>query len=68
MSVVIEADGSVKPCFFHAAVGNLRRQPLASIVSGNLAAFRGALDVASNPVCTRCVCSIRTGWRSAPWA
>jgi len=68
MSVVVEADGSVRPCFFHEAVGNLRRQSLEDIVSGNLASFRRGLDVSSNPVCARCVCSIRTGWRRAPWA
>jgi MoaA/NifB/PqqE/SkfB family radical SAM enzyme len=67
MSVVVEADGAVRPCFFHEPVGNIRRSPLASIVERNLSAFRAALDFASNPVCTRCVCSIKTGWRSAPW-
>jgi Fe-coproporphyrin III synthase len=66
-SVVIEADGSVRPCFFHEAVGNIRQSPLASIVATNLPAFRRSLDVASDPVCTRCVCSMKTRWRSAPW-
>src|ERR1700680_1834035 len=28
MSVVIEADGAVRPCFFHEAVGNIRRAPV----------------------------------------
>jgi MoaA/NifB/PqqE/SkfB family radical SAM enzyme len=67
MSVVIEADGAVRPCFFHDAVGSVRQRALASIVARNLTAFRHNLDIASNPICTRCVCSIRTGWRSAPW-
>ena len=67
VSVVIEADGAVRPCFFHEAVGSVRRSPLSSIVEQNLAAFRAELDFASNPVCARCVCSIKTGWRSAPW-
>lgn len=66
-SVVIEADGSVRPCFFHEAVGNIRQSPLASIVATNLPAFRSSLDFASDPVCTRCVCSMKTRWRSAPW-
>jgi Fe-coproporphyrin III synthase len=66
-SVVIEADGSVRPCFFHEPVGNIRRTPLASIVESNLSTFRSTLDFASNPVCTRCVCSMKTRWRSAPW-
>lgn len=67
MSAVIEADGSVRPCFFHQSVGSVRLEPLASIVKRNLPAFRESLTIASNPVCTRCVCSIKTGWRSAPW-
>jgi MoaA/NifB/PqqE/SkfB family radical SAM enzyme len=66
-SVVIEADGSVRPCFFHDPVGNIRRAPLASIVGDNLAGFRSTLDFASNPICARCVCSMKTRWRSAPW-
>ena len=68
MSVVIEADGAVRPCFFHEAIGNVRLASLDSIVRRNLAAFRTDLDIASNPVCRRCVCSKRTGWRSQPWA
>jgi Fe-coproporphyrin III synthase len=67
MSAVIEADGSVRPCFFHQTVGSVRLEPLASIVRRNLPAFRENLSIPSNPVCARCVCSMRTGWRSAPW-
>jgi MoaA/NifB/PqqE/SkfB family radical SAM enzyme len=67
VSVVVEADGSVRPCFFHDAIGNVRRTPLASILADNLRVFRRGLDVATNPICRRCVCSIRTGWRHAPW-
>ena len=67
MSVVVEADGAVRPCFFHKPVGNVRYAPLAAIVARNLPAFRRTLDVGSNPVCTRCVCSMKTGWRHAPW-
>ncbi len=67
MSAVIEADGSVRPCFFHQTVGSIRREPLEAIVQSNLPDFRNSLVVGSNPVCTRCVCSMKTGWRSAPW-
>jgi MoaA/NifB/PqqE/SkfB family radical SAM enzyme len=67
MSAVIEADGAVRPCFFHEAVGNIRRAPFRSILAGNLRAFRGALDVSTDHVCRQCVCSIRTGWKSSPW-
>lgn len=67
ISVVLEADGGVRPCFFHAPVGNIRVQPLGTIVSDNLPAFRRTLDVATNAVCARCVCSLKAGWRNAPW-
>jgi MoaA/NifB/PqqE/SkfB family radical SAM enzyme len=66
-SVVLEADGSVRPCFFHEPVGNIRLAPLASIVGRNLPAFRATLDFDTDPVCARCVCSMKTRWRSAPW-
>jgi MoaA/NifB/PqqE/SkfB family radical SAM enzyme len=67
MSVVIEANGAVRPCFFHEPVGNVRQRPLGAIVAENLAAFRRTLDTGTNPTCTRCVCRIKTGWRNAPW-
>jgi MoaA/NifB/PqqE/SkfB family radical SAM enzyme len=67
VSVVIEANGAVRPCFFHDPIGNVREAPLRSIVAGNLRAFRAALDTAGNPVCRRCVCALKTGWRHAPW-
>jgi MoaA/NifB/PqqE/SkfB family radical SAM enzyme len=68
MSVVIEANGAVRPCFFHEPVGSVRRASLESIVRANLPAFRAALSMADDPVCQRCVCSMRSGWRSMPWA
>jgi MoaA/NifB/PqqE/SkfB family radical SAM enzyme len=67
VSVVIEADGSVRPCFFHTALGNIRTRSLDAIVRRDLPAFRRGLDFAANPVCTRCVCSMKAGWRSVPW-
>jgi MoaA/NifB/PqqE/SkfB family radical SAM enzyme len=67
MSVVIEADGAVRPCFFHKPVGSIRLSPLEVIVAEHLAAFRRRLDFATDPVCAKCVCSIRTSWRHAPW-
>ena len=59
VSAVVEANGAVRPCFFHAAIGNLNEQPLLSIVNGEAALeFRRNLDVVSNPICRRCVCSL----------
>jgi MoaA/NifB/PqqE/SkfB family radical SAM enzyme len=67
VSVVIEANGDVRPCFFHRAVGNTRHAPLGAIVDRNLPAFRRSLDVGHDPICARCVCSLRAGWRQVPW-
>ena len=67
VSVVVEANGDVRPCFFHEPVGTVRRTPLDRIVRKPLCAFRGTLDVTRDPVCQRCVCSLKTGWRHAPW-
>ena len=67
VSVVIEANGSVRPCFFHDSIGNVRRTPIRTIVTEHVRAFRGSLDVGSDPVCVRCVCSLKTSWRNAPW-
>jgi MoaA/NifB/PqqE/SkfB family radical SAM enzyme len=67
MSVVVEADGAVRPCFFHDAIGNIRDESLAAIVTRQLPDFREALDMSRDPRCTRCVCSMQASWRNAPW-
>lgn len=66
-SVVIEADGTVRPCFFHAAIGNVRERPLDDILTVALPAFRRTLDIASDRTCERCVCTLKVGWRSKLW-
>jgi Fe-coproporphyrin III synthase len=59
VSSVIEASGEVRPCFFHPSLGNIHDQPLAQIVNSPKALrFRANLDVATNPVCRQCVCSL----------
>jgi MoaA/NifB/PqqE/SkfB family radical SAM enzyme len=68
VSAVVEGNGAVRPCFFHGAIGNVREARLGDIVTRNLRAFRQSLDVGANPVCVRCVCSLKTSWRSAPWS
>jgi MoaA/NifB/PqqE/SkfB family radical SAM enzyme len=68
VSVMIEANGGVRPCFFHRTIGNIRDRPLPVIVRSDLAAFRRSLDVAEDPVCQRCVCSLKARGRGAPWA
>ena len=59
VSAVIEASGDVRPCFFHRVLGNIHHQTLLDIVNGPDALdFRAGLDVANNPICRRCVCSL----------
>ena len=59
VSAVIEADGSVRPCFFHRAIGNIQDRPLGDIVNGAEALkFRQQLDIPTNPTCRNCVCSL----------
>jgi MoaA/NifB/PqqE/SkfB family radical SAM enzyme len=57
VSTVIEADGTVRPCFFHEAIGNIRENRLDDILNSNEAVeFRKRLDVDRNPTCVKCVC------------
>ena len=59
VSTVIEADGSVRPCFFHEVVGNIRDSSLATILNSDGAInFRKTLDMNKNPTCVKCVCSL----------
>jgi MoaA/NifB/PqqE/SkfB family radical SAM enzyme len=59
VSAVVEADGSVRPCFFHPPLGNIRRKPLDKILHEDFPPFRSALSIAKDRICERCVCSIR---------
>jgi Fe-coproporphyrin III synthase len=59
VSVVVEVDGSVRPCFFHRTVGNITTSTLEEVVNGDTAQeFRQSLDVETNAICQRCVCSL----------
>jgi MoaA/NifB/PqqE/SkfB family radical SAM enzyme len=59
VSTVIEADGSVRPCFFHEVIGNIRDSSLASILNSDTAInFRKTLDMSTNTTCVKCVCSL----------
>lgn len=59
VSAVIEASGDVRPCFFHPVLGNIHRQEFTDIINGPEAlSFRATLDIASNKICKRCVCSL----------
>jgi MoaA/NifB/PqqE/SkfB family radical SAM enzyme len=57
VSAVIEADGTVRHCFFHKAYGNIKNDTLENIINGKEAInFRKQLDMSTNPTCIKCVC------------
>ncbi len=59
VSAVVELDGSVRPCFFHPTIGDVHLSTLEEAVNSNAAqSFRSSLDIARNPTCQRCVCSL----------
>jgi len=59
VSTVIEADGTVRPCFFHKAYGNIKNGSLDSIINSDSAVeFRKKLDMDKNETCQKCVCSL----------
>lgn len=59
VSTVIEADGTVRPCFFLPAHGNIRENGLEAVLNSPEAIeFRRSLDMSLNPTCVRCVCSL----------
>lgn len=59
VSAVVESDGTVRPCFFHAPFGSVREGGLRAVLNAASAvAFRRGLDVATNETCRRCVCSL----------
>jgi Fe-coproporphyrin III synthase len=60
VSAVVEADGVVRPCFFHLPIGHIGDgHSLIEVLNSPAAIeFRSNLDVATNPTCRRCVCSL----------
>jgi len=59
-SCVVEPDGAVKPCFFQPALGTLNPEKnLKEILFSRTSEdWRDSLDIPSNPICRRCVCSL----------
>jgi Fe-coproporphyrin III synthase len=60
VSTVIEADGTVRPCFFQPPLGNLRQAAsLDAIVNSPQAlAWRRGLDTDRDAICRKCVCTL----------
>jgi MoaA/NifB/PqqE/SkfB family radical SAM enzyme len=67
VSTVVEADGTVRPCFFHEAMGNIREQSLEKIVNSKESIrFRKELDMDTNSTCMKCVCYLNLPARMNP--
>jgi MoaA/NifB/PqqE/SkfB family radical SAM enzyme len=65
VSTVVEADGTVRPCFFHEAIGNINTTPLDDILNSKSAIdFRKQLDTDKNEVCKKCVCYLNLSVRA----
>ena len=65
VSAVVEADGTVRPCFFHAPLGNVRERLLTEILNSREAVeFRKGLDIGENETCRRCVCYLHLSPRA----
>jgi Fe-coproporphyrin III synthase len=51
VSAVVEADGTVRPCFFHEPVGNTREESLENILNNEKSrGFRKNMDINTVPV------------------
>lgn len=62
VSAVIESDGNVLPCFFHKPYGNIYEKDFVSIInSPEAVSFRKHLDMNTDTVCQKCVCSLKLG-------
>jgi MoaA/NifB/PqqE/SkfB family radical SAM enzyme len=57
VSTVVEADGTVRPCFFHPPMGNIHDNSLDTILNAPDAVhFRKTLNMEENSTCIKCVC------------
>lgn len=67
VSTVIEADGTVRPCFFHPAFGNIHDKQLDKILNSDDAIeFRKNLEIDNNDICKKCVCYLNLPPRVNP--
>jgi MoaA/NifB/PqqE/SkfB family radical SAM enzyme len=60
VSAVLESDGRLMPCFFHKEYGNVLGNDFESVLNSKGAIkFRKDLNVKTNEVCRKCVCSLK---------
>jgi len=66
-SAVLEADGGVRPCFFHAPYQAAGDSTLTGVLNTAQAmAFRQSLRTGVNATCERCVCSLSLPYWASP--
>jgi radical SAM protein with 4Fe4S-binding SPASM domain len=59
VSAVIEADGTVRPCYFHRPMGNVRDSSWIDLLNSPAEiACRQGWDMDEDPICRKCVCSL----------
>ena len=59
VSAVVEADGTVRPCYFQRPMGNIRETPLTTLLNNpEELVFRRSLDMDTDPICRQCVCTL----------
>lgn len=57
VSAVVEADGTVRPCFFHEPIGNIRKDSFNDVLNSKEGIhFRKTLNMDANETCKKCVC------------
>lgn len=62
VSAVIESDGNILPCFFHKPYGNIYEKDFIDIInSPEAVSFRKQLNMDTDTVCRKCVCSLKLG-------
>lgn len=60
VSAVVESDGNVLPCFFHKRYGSIKDASFLDLINSQKAIdFRKNLDVTKDPICKKCVCSLK---------
>lgn len=67
VSAVVEADGSVRPCFFHGITGNIRTNTLEEVLNSPASlSFRKSLNMETDPTCSKCVCYLNLSPQTVP--
>jgi MoaA/NifB/PqqE/SkfB family radical SAM enzyme len=65
INIVIEVDGSLRPCYFLPTSGTLKHKPLhEAINTPDALALRRAYRTGQRPECERCVCPLYKGPRA----